>query len=249
MSAESDPLRFDTAMATDTGRVRTHNEDNSVTLPHVGLWAVADGMGGHAAGDVASSIIADELGSVGVPVSADDLRARVGQRLDRANARIQSIAEQRGGATIGSTVVALLIHEHECFCVWAGDSRIYLLRQGRLTRLTTDHSEVQEMLDAGNISADEARNWPRRNVITRAIGIDGQVKTQAVAGVAQANDVFLLCSDGLTEHVGDDELASLLGRQGAHRTAEALVALTLERGARDNVTVVVVGCHDRTLRE
>lgn len=242
-------LRYDSGVATDKGCVRDHNEDAAVSLPHVGIWAVADGMGGHAAGDVASDVIADELGSVGVPVSPDDLRARVAQRLERANARIRQIAQSRGGTTIGATVAVLLIAERGCSCVWAGDSRIYLWRRGRLSRLTTDHSEAQDMIAAGMLTEEQARNWPRRNVITRAIGIADRPSTESVSGQVEPDDIFLICSDGLTEHVSDGELAQILPQAGAQVTAERLVALTLERGARDNVTVVVVGCHERTVQD
>lgn len=236
-------FHFDSGAATHQGCVRDHNEDAALTMPQAGLWLVADGVGGHEAGDVASALIVEEVGSVGVPVSAQDLRARVSERLARADRRIRDHAERRGGALIGATMVALLIHEAGFTCLWAGDSRIYLLRHGRLTRLTTDHSEVQALIDAGALTEAEARRSPRRNVITRAIGIENAAVTEAVTGTVEAGDVFLLCSDGLTEHVPDEDLAPLLARElPAQALAEALIAETLARGARDNVTAVVLRC-------
>ncbi|MCQ0969400.1 protein phosphatase 2C domain-containing protein (plasmid) [Paracoccus sp. TK19116] len=242
MTGDSEGFSFDSAGATDTGRVRDHNEDSFLTLPSAGVWMVADGMGGHHAGDVASQILAEELETVGVPVSAQDLRARVSERVTRAHNRIQTHSDQLGHATVGTTLAALMIHESGFTCLWAGDSRIYLLRKGRLSRLTTDHSEVQELLSAGSIDAEEARHWPRKNVITRAIGIYRTPRTEMVTGMVDDGDSFLLCSDGLTEHLEDDEIAELLGDGNAETSARAMIAETLARGARDNVTVVVVRC-------
>ena len=198
MSGDSDRFVFDSAGRSDTGRVRNHNEDSFLELPPAGVWVVADGMGGHHAGDIASRIICEEIGSVGVPVSAQDQRARVTERLERAHQRILS------------------------------------------------HSEVQELLAAGSISEDEARVWPRKNVITRAIGIHERPNTETVTGVVQPDDLFLLCSDGLTEHLSDAELTQALsGSRSADVIADALVAETLVRGARDNVTVIVLRCMAR----
>lgn len=236
-------FRFQTGEATHQGCVRDHNEDAALTMPQAGLWLVADGVGGHEAGDVAAALIVEEVASVGVPVSAQDLRARVSERLARADRRIREHAERRAGGLVGATMAALLIHDTGFTCLWAGDSRIYLLRHGRLTRLTTDHSEVQALIDAGALTEAEARRSPRRNVITRAIGIEHAAVTEAVTGTVEAGDLFLLCSDGLTEHVPDEELAPFLAQDlPAQALADGLIAETLARGARDNVTAVVLRC-------
>ena len=233
----------DFAALSDRGRVRQQNEDSIGAFPEFGLWVVADGMGGHAAGDVASRIIVEELGSTGVPISAQDQRARVQERLARAHHRILSHSRDRGLGGAGSTVAALLLHGAELACVWAGDSRIYLMRDGNLTPLTRDHSEVALLVAAGTLTEDQARTAPRRNVITRAIGI-GQVATPEVAsGVIKDGDRFILCSDGLTEHLVDREIGNFANRSlSAQDTAAALISETLMRGARDNVSVVVVDC-------
>jgi protein phosphatase len=200
-------------------------------------------MGGHAAGDVASRIIVEELGSLGVPVSAQDQRARVLERLDRAHHRILAHSRDSGLGGAGSTVAALLLHGSELACIWAGDSRIYLMREGRLTPLTRDHSEVALMVAAGTLTEDEARIAPRRNVITRAIGIGQTAQPDTASGVIKDGDRLLLCSDGLTEHLSDAEIAGFVGRGlSAAGVAEALIAETLQRGARDNVSVIVVDC-------
>ncbi|MDO5612956.1 MAG: protein phosphatase 2C domain-containing protein [Paracoccus sp. (in: a-proteobacteria)] len=237
------PFRYDTGTASDTGLVRAHNEDSLLSLPAAGVWMVADGMGGHDAGDVAAAIIAEEIESVGIAVSTQDQRARVAERLGRAHHRITAHSREMGLATVGATVAALLIFETGFACLWAGDSRIYLLRAGRLSRLTTDHSEVQELIDAGRLTAQQARTWPRRNVITRAIGIHDGPHLETVTGMVMPGDVFLLCTDGLTEHLPDPDLTALLAGQGsAQAVADALIAETLQRGARDNVTTIVLRC-------
>lgn len=241
MNAESTPLIFQTAALSHQGCVRSHNEDNFIALPELGLWVVADGMGGHEAGDIASAIIVQEMSSLGVAVTAADQRARFLARLDRAHQRIRSHAAEHELETVGTTVAALMVFGAELSCAWAGDSRIYLMRQGDLTAMTRDHSEVATLLAEGAITAEEARSSPRRNVITRAVGIGNDPQPDVVTGVARPGDRFLICSDGLTEHLTDDDLAFMLGSGGdAQQVAEQMIAMTLDRGAKDNVTVVVI---------
>lgn len=237
----SHAFAFDTGLRTHQGCVRDHNEDNCLALPESGLWLVADGMGGHAAGDVASSFIAQDAATLGRPASAADLQARFLDRLLLAHQRIRLHGESLG-AVIGSTVAALLIYEAHFACIWAGDSRIYLLRAGQLRQLTVDHTEVQALLAQGMLSQEEARTWPRRNVITRAIGVFDLPDTDQLQGEIQAGDTFLICSDGLTEHVEPEEIRGILARFPVQESCERLVDLTLSRGARDNVTAVCIRC-------
>lgn len=239
-----DQFQFECAGQSDTGRVRSHNEDSFLSLPTQGLWVVADGMGGHSAGDVASNLITAEMRSLGVAVCAQDQRARARERIDRAHFRILDHARDTGQNMVGSTIVTPLIHGAEMTCIWAGDSRIYLLREGRLTRLTQDHSEVANMVSVGLISEAEARRSPQRNIITRAIGIGDQAMPDTASGAVRSGDMFLLCSDGLTEHLDDDDIALALSAPGpVAPIVQGLIARTLERGAKDNVTAVVVRCH------
>lgn len=246
MTDASNPFLFHVGQLTDKGRIRNHNEDSIASFPELGLWAVADGMGGHDAGDIASALIIEELGSLGVAVSAQDQRARAMQRLKHAHDRILAHAQANRLSTVGSTVATLLIHETEFCCIWAGDSRIYLWRDEMLTPLTNDHSEVAQLVAAGSMTEAEARIAPRRNVITRAIGIGPESQPDMVTGVVMPGDRLLLCSDGLTEHLDDTELAAIL-RQSlpATRIAELLIDETLQRGARDNVSVIVLDCEGR----
>lgn len=234
---------IETGAATDTGRVRHHNEDSYLIRPDFGVWVVADGMGGHDAGDVASQTIVAELSSVGYGSSSEDLQARFMERLGRAHARILEHAASLGGGTVGATLVGLLAHEDRYICIWSGDSRIYRMRDGMLTQQTRDHTEVRELLEAGLISSEEAAHWPRKNVITRAIGVSDAPRCDMVDGVLQEGDIFLLCSDGLTEHNSDDDLARALSSGlGAQAICDGLIRQTLDRGAKDNVTAIVVRC-------
>ena len=240
------PFLFETGAASDTGRVRNHNEDSFLTQPDSGVWVVADGMGGHHAGDFASRAIVESVASVGMPVSAPDLQARFMDRILRAHQTIQAQSQRLNGATVGATLVGLLSFDRHFACIWSGDSRIYLLRGGHFAQVTVDHTEVNELLRTGAITQDQAATWPRRNVITRAIGVHDMPMTDERSGVLMDGDTFLLCSDGLTEHVEDHEMADTLAQMGAQAACDSLVALTLTRGAKDNVTVLVVRFRDRT---
>ncbi len=240
---------FETGEATNTGRVREHNEDSLITRPEFGVWVVADGMGGHAAGDYASQMITEESQSVGKSSSLPDLEARFMERLVRAHDTIRAHAVELGSGTIGATVVSLLVFEETYACIWSGDSRIYLSRGGHLVQQTRDHTEVQHLLDTGAINAEEAKTWPRKNVITRAVGVSEAPQCDVVEGVLEDGDVFLLCSDGLTEHLDDDEIGAFLdtARHGApmQEICDEMIDQVLERGAKDNVTCVVVRCTAR----
>lgn len=238
-------FRFETGAITHTGLARDHNEDRFMYESDNGIWLVADGMGGHHGGEYASASIVDHLGSIGKPTSAPDLQARFVERISRANEQIQDHAHTQG-ATIGSTVVALLTYEQHFACVWSGDSRIYLIRDGQLSQVTRDHTEANELLDRGAITPEEAENWPRKNVITRAVGVGPQVHLDHKYGTLKNRDTFVLCSDGLTAHVSDDEILDIARKHQPQRGCELLLDLTMQRGATDNTTVVVVRVFDKT---
>lgn len=237
----NDYFKIETGGTTNTGCVRDHNEDSFVVRPDQGIWVVADGMGGHDAGDYASQTITGEMASVGFSISTTDLQARFMERLGRAHHQIRAHAESLGGGTVGATLVGLLIFEAEFSCIWSGDSRIYRMRDGVLEQLTNDHTEVRELLEAGMITPEEAETWPRKNVITRAIGVSEDPNCDMVTGNVRAGDVFLLCSDGLTEHNSDADLQAILhGATSPQEACDQLIAQTLDRGAKDNTTAVVV---------
>ncbi len=232
--------KFESGAATDVGRVRQENEDAYLVLPESGIFAVADGMGGHQAGQLASAVVIDALRRIAEPASVAELLTRCRERLALANDQLLEIAADRGGIVIGATVAALLAWEGYYACVWSGDSRIYLLRGGKIQQISRDHTEVAELIAEGILTAEEAQTWPRRNVITRAIGVYHELEIEVAQGVLEKDDVFVICSDGLTTHVSDAEILQFARVKGAQGACDKLVALTIERGAVDNVTVVIV---------
>jgi serine/threonine-protein phosphatase Stp1 len=227
---------------THVGRVRRLNEDNYLDRSAVGLWTVADGMGGHQAGDLASALIVEAMQDVDNFSSGYAFLDDVRDRLHRVNRTLLARAAiMAPGAVIGSTVVVLLIYEDHYACLWAGDSRIYLLRKGELHQLTRDHSMLQELIDAGSVPSAEARSFRRSNVITRAVGVTDLLTLDMRQGSVEAGDVFLLCSDGLTGMLEDREIYGILQNAPTlDGAADRLIERTLEQGARDNVTVVLV---------
>lgn len=233
--------------ATHVGKMRQQNEDSYLVLTESGVWAVADGMGGHSAGDLASSTVVGELKRIPRPSSAADLLADCEARIVDANNRLREISEGRPGDIIGTTVALLLVYEQFFACIWAGDSRIYRIRQSKIEQLSVDHTEVQELLADGKLTEEEARSWPRRNVITRAIGTYDDLELELTNGTLDHGDIFVICSDGLTTHVEDHEILALAKNYPAQRACDFLVKLTLDRGGTDNVTVVVVRFEPRPI--
>lgn len=225
---------------THVGLVRAHNEDAFLERPDLGLWAVADGMGGATAGEVASHAVVAALDAIPGPLDASAMLGEVRTRIAAVNAELQEMAANRGPDTIiGTTVAGLIVHSGWFACFWAGDSRVYRFRAGELDQLTRDHSLVQDMVDAGVLAPADAESHPHASVIQRAVGVDADVELQWVHARVEEGDVFLLCSDGLTRMVRDDELRDALAAP-VERACSALLALALERGARDNVTLVLV---------
>lgn len=226
--------------ATHVGKVRRQNEDNYLVATRRGLWAVADGMGGHAAGDVASRIVIEELDAITAPATAAELLASCERHMISANSRLKKLADTRGGALIGTTVAVLLVFDGHYAGVWSGDSRIYRIRRHRIEQISIDHTEVQELISEGKLTEEEARAWPRRNVITRAIGVSDNPELEIKGGTLEPGDIFVICSDGLTAHVEDQEILALASKHRPQQICDLLVAMTLDRGAVDNVTIVAV---------
>ncbi|MGX1788997.1 PP2C family protein-serine/threonine phosphatase [Bosea sp. NPDC055332] len=234
---------FETGAVSHAGRVRSHNEDNLVVRPEHGLWAVADGMGGHQNGAMASATVAASLSAIEPAASAAELLDRLEHRVVEANAELRRKIREHDGATMGATLAVLLAHGRHFACVWCGDSRVYLVRSGQITQVSRDHTEAQDMIERGLLTAEEARTWPRRHVITRAIGVHDRPELEIDHGQLEDDDVFVLCSDGLTDHVRDEEILRAAVSGDPQAACDALLALTLERGASDNVTVIVVRYH------
>jgi serine/threonine protein phosphatase PrpC len=227
--------------ATHCGHHRRVNEDSLLVLPHV--YVVADGMGGHAAGDKASAILVEEMRRLaeGVADAGD-----VSEVLEQANARVRTLAD--GGA--GTTVTAAIGVEHDGAPYWLvtnlGDSRTYRLSAGRLEQVSVDHSVVQELLDRGVLDAAGAKRHPQRHVITRAVGSPEPLQPDYWLLPALEGDRLVLCSDGLTGEVDDDLIeTTLLQHADPQRAADALVTHALDNGGHDNVTVVVIDTRTR----
>lgn len=232
---------FSCVARSHVGAVRRLNEDRVLARPEIGLWAVADGMGGHQAGDVASTAVVEALGQMGDADSGWALLTDAERRLQQVNGDLVARAAAFGPrARIGSTVVALLVYDGHYACLWAGDSRAYLLRDGQLRRLSRDHSVVQELVDAGVLAPGDAKGHRAANVITRAVGVDADLTLDLQHGEARPGDVFLLCSDGLTGLLDDAEIAARLGVMSLDKAADDLLRLTLDRGAPDNVSLLIV---------
>jgi protein phosphatase len=222
-------MMFDIGSASHVGKVRRRNEDSYVVRPDAGLWAVSDGMGGHEDGHVASQIVIEELRSVAIPRSATDLLEDCEDRIASANWRLKELGCARGGVIVGATLALLLAF---------GD--YYVVRDGKILQLSQDHTELEELLAKGVLTREEAKTWRAANALTRAIGVADDVELEITSGPLQPGDAFVICSDGLTRHVTDEEILQHVDNAMSQAACERLVALTLERGATDNVTLIVV---------
>jgi protein phosphatase len=244
-------VQLSVAARTDVGRIRAGNEDSlyADASESRGLFIVADGMGGHAAGEVASemavAIISDELQGL-ESADAPDAGPRVAEALRRANDAIyRRTVLESDKQGMGTTASVLLLSDAGYLIGQVGDSRIYLLRDGALRQLTKDHSYVQEQVDAGFLTPEQARYHPYSNVITRCVGANDSVEPDVFSGAVQAGDVFLVASDGLTGMVEDRRLQQLLASNAQpRRVVDALIAEANGRGGLDNITAVLVQVHE-----
>ncbi|MBX6333395.1 MAG: Stp1/IreP family PP2C-type Ser/Thr phosphatase [Gemmatimonadaceae bacterium] len=238
-------MQLEVGQGTNTGMIRSGNEDSYFSDPEHGLFVVADGMGGHAAGEVASDmavrILADELREVHT-TPGDEIPRRVEQSFKHANLAIyQRTLTEVDKQGMGTTTSLLLLRGSRYLIGQVGDSRVYLLRDGTLRQLTKDHSYVQEQVDAGVLTPEQARYHPYSNVITRCIGAGAEVQPDIYVGEVQRGDTFLVASDGLTGMVDDRRLQQLLAaRAPAQRVVDALIAEANGRGGLDNITAIVV---------
>lgn len=233
-------MRFEWASRTDTGRVRDHNEDAMWPADDGGTEdtlaiAIADGMGGHAGGEIASATALDTAMTVGGDPT---------MRVRAANLAVIDAARQRPRLSgMGTTLtLAVLDPDGDMDLGHVGDSRAYLLRDGTLEQITRDHSYVADLIEAGKLTPEEAETHPYRSVLTRAVGLDGSIEVDTYAVVVQPRDRILLCSDGLTSMVPDPEVSMMLAADGSPpgATADALVAAANDAGGIDNITVIVV---------
>ncbi|MEY3211139.1 MAG: hypothetical protein RIT28_1620 [Pseudomonadota bacterium] len=248
--------------ATDVGPVREQNEDAWLTEIDHGVFAVADGMGGHAAGEVASSIaiatvreillgvkdpdetvLASEVGD-----TSDALRERLRYAMNQSSVRIrQEIERSPRYAGMGTTLVVLAVDGDQAHLAHVGDSRAYLFRNDRIFRLTRDHTVVQQEVDAGRLTPELARIVPHKNILTKSVGFHGPVDPDTSTRAVEPGDLFILCSDGLTDPLEDRDIEAVCRAHSAEDLSQALVDEALRRGGDDNITVVVVAVADEPL--
>jgi protein phosphatase len=240
------------ATATDSGMVRSHNEDSIAADQEVGLAVLADGMGGYNAGEVASGIAVElikaEMKKALAGKKPEELNGQSAEQLitehsTRANAAIYQAAQsQPQYSGMGTTLVVALWHDNHISVGHIGDSRLYRLRDGALEQVTRDHSLLQEQIDSGMITKEQARHSQNKNLVTRAVGIDPDVETEVHTYPVQPGDIFLLCSDGLNDMVTDEDIQLTLASLAANLplAAQQLVQQANDNGGRDNVSVILV---------
>ncbi len=231
------------AAATDVGLRRKGNEDRYALAPELGFYLVADGMGGHTAGQVASELAAEASVRAleALQGAASSLTERLRAAVTSANRTIFQTAQQQPEyAGMGTTIVAILSDGNRAALAHVGDSRAYLVRGGRIRQLTDDHSIVGELLRRNEISETAAREHPHRHVLTRALGVRETVEPDLAEITPQLGDLFVLCSDGLTGHVEDDEICKIVSdSDDQQESCDKLIDLANHRGGQDNITVVI----------
>jgi serine/threonine protein phosphatase PrpC len=229
------------ASGSHKGNVRDTNEDACLDRPDEALWAVADGMGGHEDGAIASQMIVDKLAQLSMTGRASARLDSVDEALEDVNRCLyRKVLDGGWSAVVGSTVVALLGFAEHCVIAWVGDSRIYRLRDGVLEQLTRDHSQIEFLIDCGELSREEAESHPDANVITRAVGGESELFVDLDVQPLQAGDRYLLCSDGLFKELAEHEILQHLAAGDCAAARKNLLDAALARECTDNVTVVVV---------
>lgn len=237
MTDNSD-IRF--SSTTHVGRVRDVNEDSILSLPEAGVWLVADGMGGHAAGDFASQTITETVAALPLGLEPGELMHAVREAINKSHAIIQNEAAENGGKTIGATVAALILANGHFVSFWAGDSRLYRLRDGAVEILTTDHSIVADLVIAGQMTWDEAEHHPQSNAITRAVGVGDEFQVDKIRGEVEPGDRFLLCTDGLNKYAGTKTIERILATAPIETVVDELLTTALDGGGADNISIIVV---------
>ncbi len=244
MSTDIGSFLWTSASRSHPGRVRQVNEDACLDQSEHGLWAVADGMGGHSLGEFASGLAVQSLKNL---PCAERLDERVSVALDRlreANRYLRAEALRREVPLIGTTIAALVAAGNLCSCLWAGDSRIYLYRDGRLRQLTRDHNQIEAARSRPTCDLDDTVELPRANFITRALGAEDTLHIERLTIELRDEDIFLLCTDGLSNLVTELAIEQALLPCSCRMACDALINIALEREARDNITAVVVHAVD-----
>lgn len=223
----------------DIGKVRKIQEDDYMCNDRTAHWVVADGMGGHEKGDVASLLISETLEKIERTDFFADFVDEIEDRLSSVNQKLQLMA---GDGVIGSTVAGIALQQQHALFYWAGDSRIYLLRDKKLNQLSIDHTYTQELIDQGRLTLEKASEHPQKNIITRAVGADSELFIDFEMIELRHGDLFLVCSDGIEKELSHDDMQAILNtyRRKPQKAGQVVLDEVLERGARDNVTFVLV---------
>lgn len=227
----------------DIGRKRSVNEDAVLEKPNAGIWVVADGMGGHTAGGYASQFIVSVLNDMERDEDFCKYIEGVEYRLQEINRYIfHESHKKRIDLSIGSTVIVMLTYQDICFVLWAGDSRLYRIRKNVIAQLTTDHSQVEQYVQNGAISREEAFTHPHSNIITRAVGVSSDFFLDMDIYRMEEGDIYLLCSDGLNKHLKDEEILEniIATDHNIESACRQLVDSSLDRGGYDNISVILV---------
>ena len=223
---------------THTGIKRDHNEDTYGVNQEKSIWLVADGMGGHDHGELASAMARDSI------LHYHKLGESLKQCIIKSNQSIIDSSYERGGdLPMGTTIVVLTVKHNKYYAAWVGDSRIYKLSHGELVSISTDHSYVQELVDQNLITEEQARTHPHRNVVTQALGVtdNSEIKVSLSEGMINQGDKFLLCSDGLTEEIDDQKIQELLNKDlHPQEISDQMAIAALKSGGSDNITAIVL---------
>jgi serine/threonine protein phosphatase PrpC len=240
-------LHLESAALTHPGHRRQVNEDAVLCLASAGLWAVADGLGGYPGGERASALLVQALSSEPLPDALEAATEVVRQIVARVNQRLCSeITMQFNQPMLGTTVVIIIIRDARCVCLWAGDSRLYVMRAGTLYQVTRDHSLVQQLIESGELSEETASDHPQGHIITRALGMDAKMELEVLGFDLSPGDQLLLCSDGLYNELDATSLVALLSRSttttdwSCERMVHSLLQSALDTQARDNIAINLV---------
>ncbi|WP_292290113.1 protein phosphatase 2C domain-containing protein [Marivita sp.] len=238
MNVVAPQIRF--SARSHVGLKRKVNEDSVLALPEQNIWVVSDGMGGHAAGDYASRLITDMIATIEPNLPATERMHALRHAIHKAHDLIRDEAAARGVTTIGATVASLMLANSHFVGIWAGDSRIYRLRDREIQMLTADHSLVATLVESGQMTWDEAEHHPQSNAITRAVGVGETLELDKVRGAVEPGDRFLLCSDGLTKYATFRMIEDVMNHEPLETVVDRLIQIALNGGGADNITVIVV---------
>ena len=225
---------------TDVGLVRKANEDSILMMTEQSFWLVADGMGGHANGAIASQTAVSGFKALQLSEDFEQAITEIADRVHAVNSRLSHMNVEAESGQMGTTAISLLIRGDKFAIIWVGDSRAYIYRRGGLFQISVDHTHVQDLVDEGILNPDEAKDHPMGHVLTRALGVQESVQVDVVQDMIEPGDRIILCSDGLTGPVSDEKIREIVSKNDIEDSVTQLIGQAYEGGAADNVTVIVV---------